>query len=122
MSGGTHNTPEAPSSRWHDRAIGEVLAALESSSRGLDEARAAERLREHGPNRLPEPPRRSVLALGYAGWDPGQLEDEIQANAWLVSDPDEAIVFDEDHASKWARALKKLGVTPEFLIGASGHA
>lgn len=68
------------------------------------------------------PPRRSVLALGYAGWDPGQLEDEIQANAWLVSDPDEAIIFDEDHASKWARALKKLGVTPEFLIGASGHA
>jgi len=69
-----------------------------------------------------EPPRRSVLALGYAGWDPGQLEDEIQANAWLVGEPDEAILFDDDYPTKWARALKNMGVTPEFLIGASGHA
>lgn len=70
----------------------------------------------------PAPPRRSLLALGYAGWTEGQLEDEIGANAWLVTDPDEDLLFSEDHAGKWAKALKKLGVTPEFLTASSGHA
>lgn len=67
-------------------------------------------------------PRRSLLALGYAGWGEGQLEDEIGANAWLVADPDEALLFDADYERKWERALKTLGVTPEFLTASSGHA
>ena len=67
-------------------------------------------------------PRRALLALGYAGWGEGQLEDEIGANAWLVADPDEALLFDADYERKWERALKKLGVTPEFLTASSGHA
>lgn len=67
-------------------------------------------------------PRRSIMALGYAGWEAGQLEDEIQANAWLVADAEEGLLFDEDHDTKWARALKQLGVTPEFLTASSGHA
>jgi putative transcriptional regulator len=50
------------------------------------------------------------------------LEDEIAANAWLVCDADEALVFGADDEVKWARALSTLGVTPEYLTGASGHA
>ena len=68
------------------------------------------------------PPRRAMMALGYAGWASGQLEDEIAANAWLVCDADEHLLFDTDSDAKWAAALSKLGVTPEFLTAASGHA
>ena len=67
-------------------------------------------------------PDRALLALGYAGWDAGQLEDEISQNAWLVADAHESLLFDCDHAMKWARALKTLGVTPEFLAASSGSA
>ncbi len=67
-------------------------------------------------------PRRSLMALGYAGWGAGQLEDEIGANAWLVAEPDEGLLFDDDYKDKWARALKTLGVTPEFLAASSGRA
>ena len=68
------------------------------------------------------PPRRAVMALGYAGWDAGQLEDEIAANAWLVAEADEDLLFAGGHEGKWAAALGLLGVTPEFLTAASGHA
>lgn len=67
-------------------------------------------------------PEAFIFALGYAGWDSGQLEDEISANAWLVCEPDEALLFDEDYEDKWTRALSILGVTPEFLTASSGHA
>jgi len=67
-------------------------------------------------------PRQALMALGYAGWDAGQLEDEIGANAWLVTDADDSLLFDQDADSKWSRALSKLGVTPEFLTCASGNA
>jgi putative transcriptional regulator len=68
------------------------------------------------------PPRCAVLALGYAGWGSGQLEDELAANAWLVADADEALVFSTDIEGKWENALAVLGVTPEHLSGASGNA
>ncbi len=67
-------------------------------------------------------PRRSLLALGYAGWGPGQLDAEMQANGWLHVAADEAIVFDNDLADKWQRALAKLGVNPLALSGEAGHA
>jgi putative transcriptional regulator len=67
-------------------------------------------------------PRRSLLALGYAGWGPGQLEQELLGSTWLTCDADEALIFDDDHASKWRRALAKIGVTPEQLSGLSGRA
>ena len=67
-------------------------------------------------------PREGVLALGYAGWGPGQLEDEIQQNAWLSVSPDEALLFDPDHEAKWRRALRKLRVDPLLLSGAAGRA
>jgi len=69
-----------------------------------------------------EGPRRSFLALGYAGWGPGQLDAEIQANGWLHVSADEAIVFDDDLKGKWQRALGKLGVDPLALSADAGHA
>ncbi len=67
-------------------------------------------------------PRQSLFALGYAGWAPGQLDAEIQANGWLSVAADEAIVFDPDHDAKWRRALGKLGVEPSTLSSDAGHA
>lgn len=67
-------------------------------------------------------PRLSMLALGYAGWGPGQLDAEIQANGWLHGDADEALVFDDDLDGKWQRAIGKLGVDISMLSGEAGHA
>ncbi|MGH6961100.1 MAG: YqgE/AlgH family protein [Dongiaceae bacterium] len=67
-------------------------------------------------------PRRSLLALGYAGWGPGQLDAEIQANGWLSVPSDEALVFDADLDHKWERAIGKIGVDYNKLSGSAGHA
>jgi putative transcriptional regulator len=67
-------------------------------------------------------PRQDLVALGYAGWGPGQLEAEIQANGWLLVAADTSLVFDAEDDSKWQRALAKLGVSPEMLSGESGRA
>lgn len=67
-------------------------------------------------------PRLGLLALGYASWGPGQLEDEIQANSWLSVPPDEGLLFDADAADKWRQALAKLKVDPLLLSGIAGHA
>jgi putative transcriptional regulator len=52
-------------------------------------------------------PRKSLFALGYAGWSPGQLEGEIKAGAWVVVPADEALVFDEQYEKKWERAMAR---------------
>jgi putative transcriptional regulator len=67
-------------------------------------------------------PRRSILALGYAGWGPGQLDGELQANGWLHAPSDEAILFDPDLDSKWQRALAAVGVDISMLSIETGHA
>ena len=67
-------------------------------------------------------PRQNLLALGYAGWAPGQLDAEIQANGWLSVAADSELVFDAADDSKWQGALKKLGVSPEMLSADAGHA
>ncbi len=67
-------------------------------------------------------PREAALALGCASWGPGQLEDELRENVWLTCAADPALIFDEDHDSKWARALAKLGVAPERLSAQVGRA
>ena len=54
-------------------------------------------------------PKQAWLALGHSGWAPGQLDREMQDNAWLVVDGDAALVFDADFAAKWQRALDRLG-------------
>ncbi|MGE4217968.1 MAG: YqgE/AlgH family protein [Alphaproteobacteria bacterium] len=67
-------------------------------------------------------PRHALLALGYAGWGPGQLDGEIQQNAWLHVPADEALVFDRDLDSKWERSIAKIGVDLRLLSGDAGHA
>ena len=67
-------------------------------------------------------PSKSLLALGYAGWGAGQLEDEIKANVWLTCDADEDLIFGHDFGRKWTRALGKLGVDPERLSSVAGRA
>ena len=67
-------------------------------------------------------PRRSLMALGYAGWAPGQLEDEIKANWWLTVDADEALLFDGDLDSRWQGAMSKLGVDLSLLNENVGRA
>lgn len=67
-------------------------------------------------------PRRNLLALGYAGWGPGQLDAEIEANGWLNVAADEDLVFDTDIDTKWERAMAKLGVDLTMLSVESGHA
>lgn len=67
-------------------------------------------------------PEKSLLALGYAGWGAGQLENEIKQNVWLTCDADEDLIFGHDHERKWTRALAKLGVDPQRLSSAAGRA
>ncbi len=67
-------------------------------------------------------PRECLLALGYAGWGPGQLDREIQQNAWLSVSADETLLFDQDHDTKWRRALAKLHIDPLLLSDVAGHA
>jgi putative transcriptional regulator len=69
-----------------------------------------------------EGPRQCLLALGYAGWGPGQLDAEIQANSWLHAPADESIVFDQQHDTKWERAIARLGVDARMLSTEAGHA
>lgn len=67
-------------------------------------------------------PRACLLALGYAGWGPGQLDQEIQQNAWLSAPADETLLFDDGHETKWRRAMGKLRIDPLLLSGVAGHA
>jgi putative transcriptional regulator len=67
-------------------------------------------------------PRHKLLMLGYAGWGPGQLDAEIQANGWLNVTADVELIFDHDLDTKWDRALAKLGVDGSMLSGDAGHA
>jgi putative transcriptional regulator len=69
-----------------------------------------------------EGPRRSLLALGYAGWGPSQLDNELQQNGWLHAPADEDLLFDGAIDSKWQRALGKLGVDLSMLSTDAGHA
>jgi putative transcriptional regulator len=67
-------------------------------------------------------PHDAVLALGYAGWGAGQLEQEIQSNGWLHCDADHDLVFGDDFESKYHRAMHKIGVDPALLSADAGRA
>ena len=67
-------------------------------------------------------PKRSLLALGYAGWSPGQLDAEIQSNGWLHVDPDDELIFGDDLSGKWEQAIAKLGIDMTLLSSEAGHA
>ncbi len=67
-------------------------------------------------------PEKSILAMGYAGWGPGQLDREIRANGWLHVGADDDLVFGPDLEGKWEKAMFKLGVDPRMLSEDAGHA
>src|SRR5476651_400870 len=67
-------------------------------------------------------PASAILALGYAGWAPGQLETEIQSNGWLHCSADPELIFGNDTDGKYSRALKKIGIDLSQLSSESGHA
>ena len=67
-------------------------------------------------------PDAALVALGYSGWGPGQLEKEIAANGWLIGEPNQGLVFHEDDVKIWPEALKTLGIDPISLSATAGHA
>jgi putative transcriptional regulator len=67
-------------------------------------------------------PLQALLALGYAGWGPGQLEDEIGQNGWLTTEAIDEIIFAADNATKWERALKSMGIDAISLSATAGRA
>ena len=66
-------------------------------------------------------PKSAFLAMGYAGWGAGQLEQELKQNAWLVGTCDHDLIFGDDHDVKWEMALMQAGVDPR-LMPSVGHA
>jgi putative transcriptional regulator len=67
-------------------------------------------------------PASAVLALGYAGWAPGQLENEINQNGWLHCSADSELIFGSDTEAKYSKALRKLGIDVGMLSSEAGHA
>lgn len=67
-------------------------------------------------------PELALLALGYSGWGPGQLEDEIAQNAWLICDGSDDLIFMRGDESKWSAALNTLGIDPLTLSSDAGRA
>ena len=67
-------------------------------------------------------PDRQIIALGYAGWSPNQLEQEIHDNAWLTVPASRALVFDTPLNIRWETAVKALGIEPWQLSESAGHA
>jgi putative transcriptional regulator len=63
----------------------------------------------------PEPPPRARLVIGYAGWGPGQLEAELHASAWLMSDVDRDLIFDTSPERMWEAGIRRLGADPTAL-------
>ncbi len=83
-----------------DYAIGGTLRIAKDIALTVD----TEILRAIGTGRGP---KRHLIALGYAGWAPGQLESEIKAGGWILVPADESLVFDENHEKKWERAMAR---------------
>ena len=67
-------------------------------------------------------PKRAIIALGYAGWGAGQLEREVQQNAWLSGPADSRIIFETPYEERWSSAARLLGIDPHNLSTDAGHA
>mgnify|MGYP000191528902 FL=1 len=67
-------------------------------------------------------PKNCILALGYAGWQPGQLEYEIMRNSWMSLSVDNSFLFDDEVSRKWSQAYKLMGIDPNSLSFESGQA
>jgi putative transcriptional regulator len=114
--------PVQPSSGWlicvePDLAAGDGVIALGSRVRVTSSKDAFDALVRDVRERPGEPdPRRRMVILGYSGWGPGQLEQEIAAGAWLPVPLDEGVLFDVALSQKWERAYGLLGVSPANFI------
>src|SRR5437762_3343115 len=62
-------------------------------------------------------PSRHVLLLGYSGWGPGQLDQELKAGIWIPADLDDRTIFDTPHDQRWNEVLDALGINPAFIVG-----
>ncbi len=69
-----------------------------------------------------EGPRQSLMALGYAGWTAGQLEQELMDNTWLTSEASERVMFGTPLEERWSAAAGLVGIDPMQLPGYAGHA
>lgn len=69
-----------------------------------------------------EGPKQAMIALGYAGWGAGQLEQELAANTWLSCPAEEQIIFNTPASKRWQAAADLLGVDLQLLSNESGHA
>jgi putative transcriptional regulator len=100
------------SPEYHNQFTGEVknLAGFTTSSSVLKDISSG-----HGPHK-------SLLALGYAGWSQGQLEQEIKAGVWLVCDGDDKILFDVDADKKWDAAIAKIKIDSMRFVDSGGVA
>ena len=67
-------------------------------------------------------PDRALLALGYAGWGPGQLESEIARNDWLTAEANESVIFSDNDSGKWTVVLRHMGIDPLTLSATAGRA
>ena len=67
-------------------------------------------------------PKNSILALGYSGWGPGQIEKEILSNSWMTLSVDSSFLFDDEVNNKWSKAYNLLGIDPSKLSLNSGNA
>jgi putative transcriptional regulator len=88
-----------------------------SNEIGLTATKDALRALSFGPE-----PRKALFALGYCGWDPGQLEDEILANGWLTAPHSEALLFDTPLEERYEGAMASLGISSAQLSHQAGTA
>lgn len=104
-----HHVPEGTPVDENRMRIGNGLAM--STTRDI--------LEDYANGRGPQP---AMLALGYAGWGPGQLDSEILDNGWLTAERRDDIIFGPDNPGKWRAALRQLGIDPLALSPSAGHA
>ncbi|MBN1652218.1 MAG: YqgE/AlgH family protein [Deltaproteobacteria bacterium] len=107
--------PVAPDTGWiifdqrgFEQAADSSVIVSESVSVSASRAMLESVLRGKGPKRM-------ILALGYSGWGPGQLDDEIARGAWIPADLDSRIVFDTPYDQRWSDTLKTVGIDPARL-------
>jgi putative transcriptional regulator len=106
----------------HDQSdveYGSTLRAQDDHGRGLSLTTSKDVLEAMADGRGP---KHVMVALGYAGWDAGQLESEIALNAWLTVQADPAVIFETPHADRRSSAMHLLGFDPAMLSGEAGHA
>ena len=99
------------------RPVGDWKSTLSVGDVGLTTSRDILEAMAHGSG-----PRQQLVALGYAGWAPGQLEDEIRRNGWLTTPADIELIFNVPPESRYGAAMRSMGVNAANLSEEAGHA